>query len=118
MFSLIQILVSAMVGTVLGAIVITLHARFTRSHVSAADTALIALSVGLSIVLWREAGNTQMLNVDPIPPVSPNDVLCPVVTYVCLGLRVAFRPIVGGPHWPRLSAILTLLSLLVNVVAI
>jgi hypothetical protein len=31
------------------------------------------------------AGNTQALNDNPIPLVSPNDVLCPVLTYVVLG---------------------------------
>ena len=59
-----------------------------------------------------------MLNDDPIPVVSPNDVLCPVVTYVCLGLLAAFRSSIEGPHWPRIRALLTLLSLAVNVVTI
>jgi hypothetical protein len=40
------------------------------------------------------------------------------VTYACLGLLVAFRRSTNGPHWPRIRALLTLLSLFVNVVTI
>jgi hypothetical protein len=117
-FTLTQILVSALVGLAFSAIVVVLYARWTRTHVAAADIVLIALTVGASILVWREAGNTPMLNDDPIPLVSPNDVLCPVVTYVSLGLLVAFRPVINGSHWPRLRALITLLSLIVNVITI
>ena len=118
MFSLTQILVSTIVGIVLSAIFIALYARWAGTKMDATDIALIALTIGVSILVWREAGNTPMLNEDPIPLVSPNDVLCPVLTYVSLGLLVAFRPIINGPHWPRLRALLTLLSLIVNVATI
>jgi hypothetical protein len=74
--------------------------------------------VGLSILVWREAGNTAALNDDPIPLVSPNDVLCPVVTYVSLGVLAGFRPALTGPRWPGIRALLTLLSLAVNVATI
>jgi hypothetical protein len=117
-FSLTQILVSTIVGAVLSALVLVIYARRTETRVAAADIVLFALTVGGSILLWREAGNTPMLNEDPIPLVSPNDVLCPVLTYVCLGLLAAFRPSMNGPHWPRLRALLTLLSLVVNVATI
>jgi hypothetical protein len=58
------------------------------------------------------------LNDDPIPVVSPNDVLCPVLTYVCLGLLATFRQSIRTVQWPRLRALLTLVSLVVNVVTI
>ena len=118
MFTLTQILVSALVGLVLSAIVTAVYMRWARMQLGAIDIALIALTVGASILVWREAGNTPMLNDDPIPLVSPNDVLCPVVTYVSLGLLVAFRPVINGSHWPRLRALITLLSLIVNVITI
>jgi hypothetical protein len=117
-FSLTQVAISTVVGTVLAYVVVAVYARWTRIEVSPVDSLLLALTVGLSILLWREAGNAPALNDDPIPVVSPNDVLCPVVTYVCLGLLVAFRRSIDGPHWPRLRALLTLLSLVVNVVTI
>ena len=118
MFSLTQVLISTAVGAVLAYLVAVLYARWAKSPISTIDTLLIAVTVGISILLWREAGNTQPLNDDPIPIVSPNDVLCPVITYVSLGMLVAFRTTIAGPQWPRLRATLTLLSLVVNVVTI
>lgn len=105
-------------GIVASAIVVGAYARWARTPVNVADTLLIALTVGASILLWREAGNTPPLNEDPIPVVSPNDVLAPIVTYVCLGLLAAFRPAIRNAQWTQLRAMLTLLSLVVNVVTI
>jgi hypothetical protein len=118
MFSHVQIAISMVVGAVLAYVVVMAYARWAKIQMRAADALLIAIVVGFSILLWREAGNTQVLNDDPIPVVSPNDVLCPVVTHVCLGMLAAFRTGVGGAHWPRLRALLTLVSLVVNVVTI
>ena len=118
MFSLSQVVVSALVGAVLSYIAVGLYSRWSNVQVSVTDTVLVALTVGISILVWREAGNTPALNDDPIPLVSPNDVLCPVLTYVSLGLLAAFRTTIAGPQWPRLRALLTLLSLVVNVATI
>ena len=41
--------------------------------------------------MWRSAGNTGALNNDPISGVSPNDVLCPLVSYLFIGFYAAFR---------------------------
>jgi hypothetical protein len=113
-----QVVVSALVGAIATAIVVVAYARWSRSPTSNVDTVLVGATVGLSILLWREAGNTPALNDDPIPVVSPNDVLSPVLTYVCLGLLAAFRTTLHGEEWPRLRALLTLASLVVNVVTI
>lgn len=114
----VQIAVSTVVGIVASAIVLAAYARLSKAPLNLVDTLLISLSVGVSILLWREAGNTPSLNDDPIPVVSPNDVLCPVVTYICLGLLAAFRPALRTADWPRVRAVLTLLSLVVNIVTI
>src|SRR5213595_114594 len=98
MFSHVQIVTSTVVGAVLAYVVILAYARSAKIQVAPLDSLLIALVVGLSILIWREAGNTSSLNDDPIPVVSPNDVLCPVVTYVCLGMLAAFRTAIGAPH--------------------
>ena len=74
--------------------------------------------VGISIVSWRFAGNTTTLNDDPIPWVSPNDLLCPVITYVVLGAYGALRRQTSDAGWPMLRAQLTIVSLVVNVVTI
>ena len=118
MFSIVQVAISTVVGAVLAYVAIVFYARRAGIHVPARDALALALTVGLSILLWREAGNTQVLNDDPIPVVSPNDVLSPVVTYVCLGIVAAFWPVPAGVHWPRIRALLTIVSLVVNVVTI
>lgn len=119
MFSLNQILVSALVGGIASVVAVWLYSRFARSAApSRIDAVLIAFVVGISILLWREAGNTATLNDDPIPLVSPNDVLCPVITYVCLSVLAGFRSNIQGRDWPRVRALLTLVSLLVNVATI
>jgi len=110
--------VSTIVGAVLAYLVVLVYARHSGMQMTTLDGLLIAATVGLSILIWREAGNTPSLNDDPIPVVSPNDVLAPVLTYVCLGLLAAFRSSIAGSDWPRLRALLTLVSLVVNVVTI
>jgi hypothetical protein len=118
-FSLTQVLVSALSGVVLSLVVLALYSRWPKhTPIERADVALIAIVVGLSILVWREAGNTAALNEDPIPVVSPNDVLCPVVTYVSLSVLAGFRATLQRSDWPRLRAWLTLLSLLVNIATI
>jgi hypothetical protein len=117
-FSLTQVAISTIVGAIVAYVMVVAYARWVKVEIPTADALLLAVTVGVSILLWREAGNTQLLNDDPIPVVSPNDVLSPVVTYVCLGMLAAFRTSIDGPHWPRLRALLTLVSLVVNIVTI
>jgi hypothetical protein len=113
-----QIAVSTAVGIIATAMIVAGYTRWSKTPASVADTLMLAVTVGVSIALWREAGNTLALNDDPIPLVSPNDILCPVSTYVCLGLVASFRPTLRTESWPPLRGVLTLLSLVVNVVTI
>ena len=113
-----QIAVSTLVGIVATAIVVAACARWAKMPITPMDTLVLALTVGVSILLWREAGNTPPLNDDAIPVVSPNDVLGPVLTWVCLGILAAFHPRLRTERWPPLRALLTLLSLVVHVVTI
>ena len=78
----------------------------------------LALVTGVSLFAWRFAGNVPALNNDPVPPFSPNDLLCPVVTFVALELYTAFRPPTDLPRWSRVRAALVLVSLVVNVLTI
>jgi hypothetical protein len=118
-FSLTQVLISTFSAAVLSLVVLALYGHWAKdSALSRADVLLIACVVGLSILVWREAGNTASLNEDPIPVVSPNDVLCPVITYVSLSVLAGFRATLLRPDWPRLRALLTLLSLVVNIATI
>ena len=119
MFSLTQILLSTLVGGAASFVALWLYSRWAGDYeLRPTNTVLISIVVGFSILLWREAGNTPTLNDDQIPVVSPNDVLCPVVTYVCLGILAGLRSKIQGPHWARIRALLTLVSLVVNVVTI
>ena len=118
MFSIIQFGISTLVGGVAAYLTVWLYARRTKTRVTTVDAWLLAGTVAFSILLWRAAGNVQVLNDDAIPVVSPNDVLCPVVTYVCLGMLNAFRSTASDAHWPRIRALLTVVSLVVNVVTI
>jgi hypothetical protein len=67
---------------------------------------------------WRSAGNVPLLNDDPIPPFSPNDFLCPMLTFVALELYAAFRQPSLPSNWEKTRAGLTLVSFVVNVLVI
>ncbi len=97
-------------------VLLTLRARFKALELS--DCLLVAVVVGISVIVWRSAGNTGALNNDPIPPVSPNDVLCPLVTYLFVGFYAAFRRPADPMRFEQARVLLTLLSFVVNVVTI
>jgi hypothetical protein len=122
MVSAAQVMLSAAVGTLASLVVLVLYRwwwpRASNTALGRGELVGLAVVVGLSILLWRAAGNTPPLNDDPIPLVSPNDVLSPMLTYVCLGLYAGLRQLAQGPEWQRLRALLVLVSLAVNVATI
>ena len=69
-------------------------------------------------IVWLSAGNTGALNNDPIPGVSPNDVLCPLVSYLFIGFYATFRRPVDTVRFEQARVLLTLVSFVVNVVTI
>src|SRR6266705_3435848 len=97
-------------------VLVALRAHFKA--LSLVDCLLVAVVVGISVIVWRSAGNTGALNNDPIPGVSPNDVLCPLVTYLFIGFYAAFRPLRDATCFERVRVMLTLVSFIVNVVTI
>lgn len=97
-------------------VLVVLRLRFTK--LSLVDGLLISVVVGLSVLVWRSAGNTGALNNDPIPAVSPNDVLCPLVTYLFIGFYAAFRRPVDSVRFEQARVLLTLVSFAVNVITI
>jgi hypothetical protein len=119
MFGLQQIAFSAAVGAIVSVVVLYLDARYLQ-HVPFDGRGAVALSllVGLSILLFRLGANVQQLNDDPIPLASPNDLLCPVVTFVVLGVYTGLRGARDETHVARHRALLTLVSLVVNIVTI
>src|SRR5438128_2547190 len=107
-----QIFVTAGAGAIVGFALVLVFWRLTTPWIEAL---LLALVVAASILLWRLAGNAAPLNEDPIAFVSPNDVLCPVVTYVCLSVYAGMRGTAKHAEWVRIRAALTIVSLIVNV---
>jgi len=117
MFSASQIIISALVATLSSIIVLSLwHRRSPMNLVW--EVAAPALLVGLSVLVWRFVGNLTQLNDDLVPGVSPNDMLCPVVTYTILGCYFGFRGKTDPARWERIRAVLTIISFIVNVVTI
>ena len=92
--------------------------RWRFSDISAREAILVSIVVGVSVLGWRLAGNVGPLNEDPIPPVSPNDVLAPMATYVLLGVYAGFRYRTAPARWSLIAASLVVTSLVVNVVVI
>src|ERR1044071_5790493 len=78
----------------------------------------LAFLAGLSVLFWWSAGNVAQLNNDPVPPFSPNDLICPIFTYIFLDLATAFRRPIDFEHWEKTRAWLTLISFVVNVLMI
>jgi hypothetical protein len=92
--------------------------RWRFHEISAREALGVALVVGVSVLGWRAAGNVGVLNDDPIPPISPNDVLAPMATYVLVTVYAAFRDSSAWPGWPRAVGWLVAISFVVNVVVI
>ena len=97
-------------------VLLVLRARFKTLPL--VDCLLVAVVVGIAVIVWRSAGNTGALNNDPIPPVSPNDVLCPLVTYLFIGFYAAFRRPADAIRFEQARVLLTLVSFVVNVLTI
>jgi len=118
MFSVQQVLVSAAVGVLASLALQYAAARFKRERLEWRTTAMLSLLVGLSILVWRLAANLPELNDDLIPLTSPNDVLCPVVTYVTLSVYTGMTGPSNEMRSRQERALLTLVSLIVNIATI
>jgi hypothetical protein len=118
MFSLQQVLFSTMVGTVASLVVLFAAARLQNVPFDVRNAAVLSLLVGASILVWRLGANIPQMNDDLIPVTSPNDVLCPVVTYVTLSVYTSLTSPANEARSRRDRALLTLVSLIVNIVTI
>jgi hypothetical protein len=116
-FSFAHIALTAAITAVIALLlVVVMQSRFKL--LSLVDCLLVALVVGLSVIVWRSVGNTGALNNDALPLVSPNDVLCPLVTYLFIGFYAAFRPPLDAMRFEQARVLLALVSFVVNVVTI
>jgi hypothetical protein len=118
-FPVSQIVISAVVGAVASVVLLLARNRWSKDPpLPTLESILVALAVGASILFWRLVGNVDVLNQDAVPLVSPNDVLCAVLTYVFLGLYNGLRRTEVPSGWNWICATLTLVSFVVNVVTI
>ena len=80
------------------------------------DALLIGLAAGLGVLLWRLGANVPTLNDDPIPGVSPADVLSAPVAFVASGVYTGLRG--ASERWAAAQALAALVALVVNIVTI
>jgi hypothetical protein len=80
------------------------------------DALVIGLAAGLGVLLWRLGANIPALNDDPIPGVSPADVLSGPVTFVAIGVYTGLRG--ASARWSSAQALAAVVALLVNIVTI
>ena len=92
--------------------------RWRFQELSLRETVLAVLVVGLSVLAWRLSANVPQFNDDPIALLSPNDWLCPMLTYICLGIYAAFHKPTDPARWPQARALLTAIVFVVNVLVI
>jgi hypothetical protein len=81
-----------------------------------ADVLVIGLAAGLGVLLWRLGANIPALNDDPIPGVSPADVLSGPVAFVAVGVYTGLRG--DSERWASAQALAALVALVVNIVTI
>jgi hypothetical protein len=119
MFGIQLILISTVVGAIVSAVVLYLDARYIRRAPFDGRNALaLSVLVALSILFFRLGANVAELNEDPIPLASPNDLLCPMATYVVLSVYAGLRGVLDRTRFERDRALLTMVSLAVNIITI
>ena len=80
------------------------------------DAFLIGLAAGLGVLLWRLGANVPTLNDDPIPGVSPADILSGPVAFVAVGVYTGMRG--SSKRWASAQGLAALVALVVNIVTI
>lgn len=87
-----------------------------RTSLAFGELVGVGVASGLGVLLWRLGANVPALNDDPIPGISPADVLSAPLAYITVEIYVRLR---GAPD--RLSAaaaVAALVALIVNIVTI
>ncbi|TMC19526.1 MAG: hypothetical protein E6J34_15150 [Chloroflexi bacterium] len=114
-FPIWQILLAAIVAFIASLIALLLLRQRAKTF-PVYDGIIIALVVGFALFAWRMAANVALLNDDPIPGISPNDMLCPVVVYFSLSMYAALRQ--PPARWAQIQVLLTVLAFFTSVVVL
>lgn len=116
-FSLEKISLTAVIAFAVSLITLFILRR-RGNNPSIPQAVILSFIVGFSVLAWRMAGNVAQLNDDPIPPFSPNDLLCPIITYMLLDIYAAFHRPTDMSQWEKTRAWLMAVSFVVNVLFI
>ena len=94
----------------------TQQASSLRAGQQILDALVVGLVAGLGVLLWRLGANIPALNDDPIPGVSPADVLSGPVAFVAVGVYTGLRG--ASERWASAQALAAIVALVVNIVTI
>jgi hypothetical protein len=81
----------------------------------------VGVAAALGVLLWRLGGNVPALNNDPIPGISPADVLSAPLAYVAVSCYCRLRTAgttEQGAHLIAAPAVAALVALIVNIITI
>jgi len=93
-------------------------ALLQRHSLNGIDSVIVGLAAGIGILLWRLGANTVGLNTDPIPGVSPADVLCAPMAYVAVGIAAGLRGTGKSERFAFYQSLVALVALAVNIITI
>jgi hypothetical protein len=82
------------------------------------EAVVLALLAGAAVLAWRLSANMPQLNADGASPFSANDWAAPMLTYVVLSCYAGLRAPIDRARFSQVRAALTIVSLIVNVIAI
>ena len=89
-----------------------------RRGASARDAFAVGAVVLVTVYVWRAGANMPQLNDDGLPGVSANDMLCPLLTYATVGMYGGIRGTMADRQWETARALVTAITLVVNIVTI
>jgi hypothetical protein len=89
-----------------------------RRQSSPVDILIAGGAAGLGVLLWRLGANTPTLNADPIPGISPADVLSAPMAYAAAGIAAGLRGKGASESLSMVPALAALVALFVNIITI
>jgi hypothetical protein len=89
-----------------------------RRRLAPGDLVGVGLAAGLGVLLWRLGANIPTFNDDPLPGVSPADVLSTPMAYVAAAVYVGLRGVADGASGNAVSAAPTRLAIAPAVAAL
>jgi hypothetical protein len=118
------ILTAVMTGALTAAITLAVTVRWRPQgglSLGWGDVIGVGVAAAVGVLLWRLGANVPTLNTDPIPGISPADVLSAPLAYVAVSCYGRLRAVGAPEHAVQLiaaPAIAALVALIVNIITI